>query len=256
MIKIACQTILYGNPTIKDNIENILKNVHENGYDGVEVGARHFYMDRSAYYINLLAQNNLEIPAIHIGGDFLNRDSVSDQIASIDNTIVFANKLGCKYIYLSGCYRKDKTAEDYLYEAHVYNEIGKHCCAAGLMLCYHNHDWEFADNAMGMKILLQKITAENMKLVPDVGWITIGGADPVEFLKVNAERIEALHFKDFLRPKQFTEIGTGIVNFKGVYEFFKTIKENSWITAEQDQTSRTPEESSKANYEFISKMVK
>lgn len=256
MIKVACQTIVYGNPVIKDNIEGILSNISENKYDGVEIGARHFYMDKPQYYIELFKKNKLELPAIHVGGDFLNRDSVNQQIEQIGETIKFAKKLSCKYLYLSGTFRQGKTEDDYLHEAKTYNEIGKRCNAEGLTLCYHNHDWEIINDMMGMNILLEAVDEKNMKLVPDVGWVTIGGGDPVKFLQDNLSRVEALHFKDFKGPREFTEIGTGIVDFESIYSYFKDKKKELWITAEQDVATDRPEDSSRINSEYIKGLIR
>ena len=258
MVKIACQTIVYGNPVIKDNIERILKNVADNNYDGVEIGARHFYMEKPDYYIDLLKKNNLEIPAVHVGGDFLNKDSAAEQIAGIGNTIKFAEKLGCKYLYLSGAYREQKTDDDYLHEARVYEEIGLRCADGGLVLCYHNHDWEFNNNGRGMALLLEYVNEEYMKLVPDVGWLTVAGVNPAAFIKDHIERIEALHFKDFKNyemPRVFIELGDGIVDFVAVYRCFADARTDFWITAEQDTATHTPEESVKANQAYIRKLI-
>lgn len=254
-VKIACQTIVYGNPFIKDNYDSILASISAIGYDGVETGARHFYMDRPNYYADLFARYNLEPVAIHVGGDFLDRDSVAKQIENIDNTIQFAKKLGVRYLYLSGTFREVKTIEDYEYEAKVYEEIGRRCYDAGLILCYHNHAWEMTNNMMGMKVLLDKVDPRYMKLVPDVGWIAIAGIDPVKFVKDNIERVEAVHFKDFKGPNMFTELGTGIVDFKAIYkcisQYLGSKEKEFWIIAEQDETDRDPAESAKINYNFI-----
>lgn len=255
MAKIACQTIIYGNPTIKENIESILANIAEIGYMGVEIGARHFYMDKPDYYLDLLKKYKLEFPAIHVGGDFLNRDSVNEQLVNIEKTAKFAQKVGAKYVYLSGAYKDGKTTEDYQHEAKLYREIGKRCTDAGLTMCYHNHDWEMKDSMKGMNILLNEISCEYMKLVPDVGWLVIAGIDPVKFLKDNLDRIEALHFKDFKGPGMFTELGTGIVDFKVIYDYFKSQKNDFWITAEQDVSAKTPSESARDNFLYFNSLL-
>lgn len=253
--QIACQTIVYGNPVIKDTIETILENVKGNGYDGVEIGARHFYMDRPAFYAELLQRLNLALPALHIGGDFLNRDSVRQQLESIGKTIEFAKALGVPSMYLSGAYAKGKTRDDYRHEAKVYTQIGNLCNDAGLTLCYHNHDWEFRDNMTGMNILLDEVPRDAMRLVPDVGWVHMGGRDPVQFLSDNWDRVAALHFKDFKGPRQFTELGTGLVDFEAVWAFAAEKGKDMWITAEQDEYTGSPERSSLRNCRYIQWLI-
>ena len=258
MVKIACQAIVYGNKNIAANIETILQSMAALGYDGAELGARFLDKDRPDYYIGLLEKNRLALPAIHVGGDFLDRDSVASQLEEIGETAAFAKKLGCRYIYLSGAYREGKADEDYLHEARLYCEVGKRCVENGLTLCYHNHDWEFQNNAHGMELLLANVPAQYMKLVPDVGWIAVTGADPAAFIRQHADRIESLHFKDFThteKPRAFTELGTGITDFKAVYDCVKDRPGGFWITAEQDETARAPADSAGMNLAYIQSLI-
>ena len=259
MVKIACQTIVFGNPTIKDNLGKYAETVKKTGYDGIEVGVRHFYMDKLDYYKDLFAKLQLNLVALHVGGDFLDKDSVKQQIENVRNTIAFGKKLGCTYIFLSGTYKNGKTADDYKTEAESYVEIGKACNAEGLKFCYHNHDWEFYNDGIGMKILLENIPADLMKLVPDVGWVHESGADSVQFVKDNIGRIEALHFKEFKKTgcsreeagKEITELGKGLVPFKAIYDYAVGRGRDWWIVAEQDFTSLEPAEAVRQNYEYI-----
>ena len=254
MVKIACQLIVFGNPLIKDNIESITETVSKIGYDGLEIGARHLHHDRPDFYRDLFAKFKLKLAALHVGGDFLNRDSVQQQLDNIRATILFGKKLGCPYINLSGSYKEGKTAENYITEAESYKEIGRMCNAEGLKLCYHNHAWEFANNGEGMKILLEKIPSDLMKLVPDAGWVEMGGFSSVQFIKNNINRVEALHFKDFKSkntPWEFTEIGTGITPFGEIYRYIAGLGRDWWISAEQDQTKLEPKEAARINCEYI-----
>ena len=254
MVKIACQLIVFGNSIIKDNIESIAETVKNIGYDGVEIGARHLNQEKPDYYIDLFKKLDLKLAALHVGGDFTDKNSVQQQLDNVKNTIVFGKKLGCPYIFLSGSYREGKTSEDYITEAESYKEIGKACNGEGLTLCYHNHDWEFINNSEGMNILMEKVPMDLMKLVPDVGWCEIGGVSSVQFLKDNIDRVEALHFKDFKSkavPREFTELGTGITPFKEIYNYVTSLGRNWWISAEQDQTSLEPKEAARINFEYI-----
>ena len=169
MINIACQTIVFGNPTIKDNFAEYAGIVKKSGYDGIEVGIRHFYQDKIDYYIDLFAKLDLKPVAIHVGGDFLNKDSVKEQLENMVGNLAFGKKLGSSYAFISGQFRENKTEEDFAAEAESYKEIGRMCGGEGLVFCYHNHDWEFKNSGMGMKILLENVPEHLMKLVPDVG---------------------------------------------------------------------------------------
>jgi sugar phosphate isomerase/epimerase len=254
MPKIACQTIVFGD-NIKDNYASVAATVKKMGYEGIETGARHFYLDRVEFYQELFGTLGLKLIAVHVGGNFLDRDSVSRQLDNVRNIISFSKKLDCPCLYLSGLNKEGKTAGDYAVEAESYAEIGKMCRAEGIVLCYHNHDWEFyRDGSEGMKTLLYNVPAELMKLVPDVGWLEVAGVQPVQFLKDNINRVQALHFKDFKSaavPREFTELGKGIVPFREIYRYVAGLGREWWITAEQDATALTPEEAAGINFEYL-----
>ena len=254
MINIACQTIIFGN-TIKENVSEIAETVKKIGYDGIEIGARFFSLDKPDFYKELFTRLDLKLTAIHMGGNFLDKDSVKQQLDNVKNIVEFGCQLNCPYIFLSGLKKEGKTRDDYITESESYTEIGKMCAAEGLVLCYHNHDWEFYnDGSDGMKTLLEKVPAEFMKLVPDVGWLKVAGLEPLQFLKDNISRIEALHFKDFKEQRQFTELGTGIVPFKEIYDYAAGLGRDWWITAEQDKSELAPNEAAGINFKYIAAM--
>jgi sugar phosphate isomerase/epimerase len=256
MINIACQTIVFGNPLIKDHIAEIAAAVKKIGYDGAEIGARHFYQERLEYYRELFNKIDLKLMALHAGGDFLNKDSVREQLENVKGIISFARALECPYLYLSGTFREAKTQDDYIIEAESYREIGRMFIYQCIILCYHNHNWEFLGNGEGMGILLDQIPPELMKLVPDAGWLEVAGVSALGFLKENISRIEAVHFKDFKGPGQFAELGTGIVPFEEIYAYLAGIDRDWWISAEQDETSLKPEEAARLNYQYIAGLGK
>ena len=264
MIKIACQTIVFGNPTIKDNLGKYAETVKNCGYEGIEIGIRHFYQDRLEYYRELFERLALQL-IIHLGGDFTDKDSVKAQLDNVKNTIIFGKKLGSPYLYMSGTFKENKTLDNYYNEAESYKTIGKACNDEGLILCYHNHDWEFKNSGEGMKALLEKVPPEYMKLVPDVGWLEQAGVNAVNFLKANINRVEAIHFKDYKKlgvtPRsaiinEVTELGRGIVPFAEIYNYLAGLGRDWWITAEQDQTQLDPAEAARINYECINNLRK
>lgn len=250
MVKIGCQTITWGLDKNKNNTLDVIREVKQAGYEGIEIGARHLNPEMVDTYDMVLKEAGLKLVALHSGGDFLDSKSVSMQIKNIGNTIEMLKKLGGEYLFLSGTYKEDKTIDDYRSEARVYNEIGKKCADNGIKLCYHNHNWEFFNEMRGYKILLDETDEKTVSFVVDVGWVTRGGYDPVQLIKDIYERVKCVHFKEFTSEGEITELGNGIVNFKGVYEVIKH-KKDIWIVAEQDVTKRTPLESAAINYNYI-----
>lgn len=254
MVKIGCQTITWGPEKNRNNILDIIKEVKQIGYEGIEIGARHLNPEMIDVYNRALKEADLKLIALHSGGDFLDSSSVSVQMKNIDTTIEMIKRLEGEYLFLSGTYKENKTIDDYKTEAKVYNEIGKKCADNGIKLCYHNHNWEFFNEMIGYKILVEETDERIVNFVVDVGWVTMGGYDPIKLIKDIYERVEAVHFKDFTSEGEITELGSGVVDFKGIYEVIKH-KRNMWIIAEQDVTKRTPLESVTMNYNYIHKLL-
>jgi sugar phosphate isomerase/epimerase len=95
---------------------------------------------------------------------------------------------------------------------------------AGITLCYHNHDKEFAQ--VDGKVVYDRFLTEinkDMKFELDLCWVTKAGVDPVELFKKNPGRFPLWHVKDI--DKDFTgpqPVGTGVVDFKRIFENAKT----------------------------------
>ncbi len=256
MFKIACQTIVYNSlGNAKENFEMIADSVSKIGYDGIEVGGGMFDMDKPEYYIEYFKKKNLNPISYHVGGDLLDKEKSEETKENILKNVEFAKIIGSKYVFISGTNKEDVTEDEYKNQAKCLNEIGKICREKGLIFCYHNHHWEFFNDDMGMNIILNETDEENVKLVPDVGWVTRGGHNPVEFIDENLSRIAAVHFKEFTTDDGFSELGTGIVDFKGVYEYLKNKFDDFWIVAEQDETKIGAEKSAEINYNYIKNLL-
>ena len=248
--RIACQSITFGQEMNRNHMDEVMKTVAACGYEGIEVGFRHLDPEKADWYKDLLDANSLEMVALHIGGDFMEADSVSRQMDSLTSAIALAHILGCKNIFISGKYSPDKQPADYIAEVDNYNRIGGMLRRAGLTLSYHNHYWEFENQAAGFHTIAERTAPENMSFVPDVGWITKAGYDPVVILKEIRTRISNLHFKEFNSEGEIAELGAGIVDFRAVIRYMKG-QGDMWLVAEQDRTKKTAAESVRDNFVFI-----
>ena len=251
-MKIGCQTITFGNEKHKTDMEGIIKSVASAGYDGMETGFFRLDLDQAENHKKYQREYNIVQAAIHIGGDFNDEKSVKAQLDNMPNLIKLAHKLECKNIFLSGS--PANVGTNYKTIAEGINALGKMLCENGLVLSYHNHDWEIKDDCCGLYAICDNTDPKYLSFVPDVGWITRGDGNPAEVLKRLGSRVSNLHFKEFTSEGQFTELGKGIVEFEAVYEIVKD--RDFWIIAEQDATSIGADESVAQNYEYINNLVK
>ena len=120
--------------------------------------------------------------------------------------------------------------------AEVLNGAGETSKKAGIQLAYHNHWIEFvplADGKLPYDILLEHLDPNLVKMEMDLGWITIGGQDPVKYFQRYPGRFVMVHVKDAhevpdpasLRAGRFAgekmtilaDVGKGIVNWKRIF---------------------------------------
>ena len=250
-MKIGCQTITFGNERHKTDMEGIIKTVAAAGYEGMETGFFRLDINEAGNYKKLQDEFNIRQAAIHIGGDFGDTESVKKQLENIPGLIKTAHTLGCENIFFSGS--PANAATDYKLVCENINALGRTLKENGLVLSYHNHDWEIKNNYFGLYALCGSTDPEYLSFAPDIGWIAQGGGDPVTALKYLGGRVSNLHFKDFTRDGKFTELGRGAVDFKAAYEFAKG--RDFWVIAEQDASEIGAEASIARNFEYIKNIL-
>jgi sugar phosphate isomerase/epimerase len=101
----------------------------------------------------------------------------------------------------------------------ILNKAGELAQKAGLTLCYHNHDKEFAtvDGVVPYDLFLTQLSP-SIKFELDLAWAVKAGKDPVELFKKNPGRFPMWHVKDF--NKDFTQlepVGSGVIDFKKIF---------------------------------------
>ncbi len=132
-----------------------------------------------------------------------------------------------------------ESKEQIIADAKKYNSAGAILADAGIQLCYHNHDHEFAtkfDGAYGWDILVDNTDPASMSFEPDIAWIAYAGADPVDVINRLSGRIPAIHVKDLYSLTdrgKFTAVGTGVVKTnESVAAAIEAGAE--WVVVEQD----------------------
>jgi sugar phosphate isomerase/epimerase len=163
--------------------------------------------------------------------------------------------------WLEEAHRRDR--DSFLRVAESLQQIGERCRAAGLRFGYHNHDFEFVrfDGQYGLELLCEKVSPGLMHLQLDVHWLTRIGEDAPAYVRAHADRVLSVHFKDlspgmqFVKdhadPRPFTEVGSGVVDFRAVAEAASSA---AWFIVEQDYMSLPSLESARTSLQNLRRL--
>jgi len=129
-------------------------------------------------------------------------------------------------------YGHNGTYDSMMEEIDVMNTLVKRLSAEGLTAQYHNHYQEFTVHYKGVSVMDYFLTQIDpaLKVNLDVGWVYVGGLDPVDYMEKIKDRLGLLHVKDFteqIRPRYlsdaakgedfgFTAAGTGKLDLTGI----------------------------------------
>jgi sugar phosphate isomerase/epimerase len=228
---------------LEEDYWGTLKKVAALGYKGIEGGINPKAASSLKEYKQKLDLLGLKLVAQGASVDLLKE--------KFDEIVKTAKTLQCKYVvvYYGPCSSKKQVLQD----AQTYNELGKSLHAKGIQLCYHNHCQEFTkfDGKHGLDILLENTDPRYLAVQLDVAWVTIGGEDPAEYILKYADRCPLIHLKDISRKVVtndlhdlklsgiWTEVGTGVVNFKSVLAAAEKAGVE-WGSVEQDRLRDLP----------------
>ncbi|WP_136439439.1 sugar phosphate isomerase/epimerase family protein [Pacificoceanicola onchidii] len=195
--------------------DRTLKTLADLGYTQVE-GFGGVYADPAAFKA-LLDENGLSMPS----GHFFPITSFEE---GLDQTLAAAKTLGMERLYCPAPeddLRKDAAdpAAWKALAARIQTASAK-VRDAGFAFGWHNHHWEFFNEAEGMKILLEE--APDMEWEMDVAWVVRGGGDPMAWIEAYKGRITAAHVKDIAPEGQcededgWADVGLGTMDWAGL----------------------------------------
>lgn len=115
-----------------------------------------------------------------------------------------------------------KTADDYKKVAESLQRAGEQLHGQGIILGYHNHDFEFKKfgDKTGLELIFDNTPAHLVCAEVDVYWVKFAGSDPVALIDRLGDRVRLLHLKDITdeSQKHFAPVGTGKIDFKAVLD--------------------------------------
>lgn len=224
------------------NPKEVLKQISEIGYKNIEdagyVNGK-FYGMTSIEFKEYLQEVDLVPISSHQGGiTYENADEIITDLKT----------LGCKYLVIPippmGYFTVDENTQklgmtcDAKTLTNILNTLGEKCKKAGLELLYHNHDFEFIEDANGIipfDYLLENTNPEFVNFELDLYWIGKVGINPISYFEKHPGRFKAWHLKDMDNQGRFAPIGDGNLNFLS-YLAKKELSGMEYYFVEQDLT--------------------
>jgi sugar phosphate isomerase/epimerase len=141
---------------------------------------------------------------------------------SYAESVQYAHDLGLKSV-VCALGPKRTALDDWKWMADQLNQMGTRLKGDGLMLGYHNHEIEFRPVAgqIPWDILVQGTDPNIVHFQIDVGNLTFGGGDAVEYLSKYPGRYYSLHCKDFVKGKASVPVGQGTLDWKKIFAIAK-----------------------------------
>ena len=257
--KIGLQLYTVRAEVFKD-LENSLAKIAEAGYTELELfgyNNRKFFGKTVAEMAALLKKYNLSSPSGHYGlNDFLHETNYNWD--SWKYLIEDAKTLGHTHLVIPYLDDKHRTADDYKRVAERLNTGGEMARKAKMCAGYHNHDFELNDlgGTNGYEILLNNTDKKNVEFEMDIYWIKYANQDPLAWFKRYPGRFTMWHVKDLATEpkKRSTIVGTGIIDFKQIYQERKE-SGLKYLYVEQEEYTKPVFECIKESYDYLKKNV-
>ena len=183
---------LYGvRNSMAQDFEGTLTALRDMGYEYVEFAG---YYGKTAEQIKeILDRLGLKCISVHQGLDFYNEDP---QAAA-----EFLKTFGVKYSVIPW-YKVEELAGNEAWEASKarFNKVADVLAANGMMLGYHNHDFEFRkfEGKYLHDYIFEAVPADRIFPELDTCWVHYAGIKPEDKIREFNGRVPVVHLKDFV----------------------------------------------------------
>jgi sugar phosphate isomerase/epimerase len=207
---------------LESDIEGSLKALADDGYVVMEIsnynaGTGLVAGYKPAEYTALAEKYGLDIISSHARAKFDVKD-VEGTVAAWGKVFDDHKIMGCKYVIFP-MNTWATTVDGLKAECDLMNKIGDEANKRGIKFGYHNHNMEFATipttNQMYEDFLIANTDPDKVFFQMDVYWISVGGQDPVAYLKKYPARFKVLHIKD-----DYVIGESGKINYKDIFNQF------------------------------------
>lgn len=242
-MKLGCHAVLFKEKIVSET-ELILSRIQQTGFSGAEIGSRFFGTDKKENLLNMLEKYGLRMSGMHSSillTDVLDRRE--EAFAGVIKVIDFVKDMPDKNVIMTGS-NKAQTAgtadsrlaspEKVIEIAKGMNELAQIAREKGVRLHYHNHSWEFENDALIFHSIGKY--AGDMDFALDTGWAYSMGYEPVALMEQYPARFHYVHLRDFDKgTKDFVDLGKGSMNYRALMDKLKEIMgKEDWAVVEYE----------------------
>lgn len=136
----------------------------------------------------------------------------------------------------------------------ILQESAKICQDQGVLLGYHNHNWEFdeVEGTIPFEMMLNELNHETFTFQLDTYWIRKAGHNLDQMLSQYSGRFITCHLKDIDQAGDFEDVGHGQINFPLFIK--QAIKQGAKYFFVERDTSEDPMESIKRSFQYLNSM--
>lgn len=239
------------------DVETLLREVKEAGYDGVELGGTAERLGPADRLKERLAAHGLEVPAWAVS---VTANPWPPNTEQYRRSMDYAAEMDRKILMCCGGFlgeggRRNTFDDDYKLFAENLRAAQEYASQYGQTIAYHPHRGCIVETVEEVDRLFR--FEPNVMLCPDTGHLVSVRADPVELIRKYADKILHTHVKDFdVETHEFAELGRGNAgqDFAGIFAALKDIGYDTWLVVERDNPPMPGIESAKISREFLRSM--
>lgn len=251
--KIGCHTLTWANYFKDYSIKDVLWEIKQAGYDGVECVEPLSKLGPVGLFKMELGEEGLELASLS-SNVRVGAEEKSD-LREAEEKISFGSHFGITSVMVTGGWASDglkKETKSYKALCKRLDLLAQYASKFNIQIAFHNHLDTIIEDERDILNLLEFSKA--IKLCIDTGHLIAAGSEPSEIIERFAGSIVLVHLKDWdAKLKDFVELGKGLLRnkIKNVLETLEDINYTNWVIVELDRTSSTPFESAKISREFL-----
>jgi len=245
--RFSCWDGTWANAPRNYGLREVLSEVKEAGFEGVELGSSLDFLGPADLLQTLLDELGLKMASL----------VVPTLAADARERIDYAAAFGVTVLMVGGGARpKGRPVEkiDMRPYADALCDLANYAGRYGMCLAQHTHPDSITGTTEESLMLLDMVP-ESVGITADVAHLQQAGSDPVRAIYRFGERLRHVHLKDYkIDTDELVELGRGAVDLAGVMRACRDVGYQGWYSVELDHSRTTPLESAKMSRHFLKEM--